>query len=546
MISVLVGGFAFFFLGLQSFRRSLQLIAGDRIRISLKNISDRRLKAFSFGFLTTLVLQSSSETTAMLISLAGTGMLTLPQALAVTLGADIGATLITLLFSAWGIIDWALIIVAIGVAIRWFAKKHRTKNTGWVILGFGIILFGIQLISEGFTPLSSTVAVQHIANFTATHPFTILLIGTFFTAIVRSSVATIGITIALSFSGLIHFSAAVPIVLGANIGTCFSGLFESRTMGTDGRRVAIAHILVKVIGVAIAFLFISDIVYFIEWITHWIASVTPDLVPTDAIKISTTHVLFNIAIAILFLPFIPLGVSLTKKIVPERAPENKPFGPKYLEHKSLDTPVLAFAQVKQEILRVAGHAFDLFKNCLAMFEEVKNIPELISDIQDRDDKIDILDKAIRFYLAQLSQEQLSDRQSQLQYTLFHIAGNLEEIGDIVSKDLSMLAKKKWTKKVVFSEEGWKELRHFHDIVLNNFNLTISVITTPHPELHQKILRHQKKLYQMEEEYEQAHINRLHEGLKESFETSSIHLDLLGNLRRVNGQLTYIAKIVSEK
>jgi len=546
MISVLVGGFAFFFLGLQSLRRSLQLIAGDRIRISLKNISNRRLKAFSFGFFTTLVLQSSSETTAMLISLAGTGMLTLPQALAVTLGADIGATLITLLFSAWRIIDWALIIVAVGVAIRLLAKKHRTKNTGWVILGFGIVLFGIQLISEGIAPLSSTTIPDHIVTFIATHPFIVLLVSTLFTAIIRSSVATIGITIALSFSGVIHFSAAVPIVLGANIGTCFSGLFESRTMGTDGRRVAIAHIMVKIIGVAIAFLFISDIIYFVEWITRSIAAVTPGLVPVDAIKISTTHVFFNVAIAALFLPFIPLGVSLTKKIVPERAPENEPFGPKYLEKKSLDTPVLAFAQVKHEILRVAGHAFDLFKDCLTMFEEDKNVPELINNIQDRDDKIDILDKAIRFYLAQLSQEQLSDRQSQLQYTLFHIAGNLEEIGDIISKDLSMLAKKKWKKKVIFSDEGWKELRHFHGIVLDNFNITISAIATPHPELHQKILRHQKKIYQLEEEYEQAHINRLHEGLKESFETSSIHLDLLGNLRRVNGQLTYIAKIVSEK
>lgn len=540
-----IGGLAFFFYGLQLIRSALQLMAGGRIKATLGRATGNRFKAIAFGTFITLVLQSSSATTVMLVSLASTQLLTLPQAFGVILGADIGTTFVVILLSIKKVTEYSLLIVALGFAMQWFAKRSRTKHTGSVILGFGLVFFGMHLMSIATAPLKEHEMAMHTFQYMAAHPLANLIAATIFTAIVQASAATIGMAISLSFAGLISFEAAIPIVLGANVGTCITAFLGSFGMGTDGKRVAVAHVLVKIIGVAIAFPFIKNIAAGIDAITSYVAAVVPHLAPGDSGKIALTHLLFNVAIAILFLPMIGTGVKLVKKLVPEPEGAPEPFAPRYLDKKVLDTPILAFAQVRREIIRVAGYAFDLFKNCLSMLETSGNIPDRIEEIQGKDDKIDILDKAIRFYLAELSQEELSNDQAKSQYALFNITGNLEEIGDIVSKDIAMLAEKKWNKKVVFSEEGWKELRDFHAHVLENFNLTISAITTPHPEVIQKIMRHQEIIYDLEQRYHQAHIGRLHDGMKVTFETSSIHLDILSNLRRVNGQLTYIAKIASE-
>jgi phosphate:Na+ symporter len=278
----------------------------------------------------------------------------------------------------------------------------------------------------------------------------------------------------------------------------------------------------------------------------YMSDVIRSISPTDAGKIAVFHLFFNAVIALLYLPFIKLGVAAVKRLVPDPPLAEEPFGPRYLDDNLLETPVLAFAQAKREIIRVAGYACDLFKDALRMFERGAHVQEIMEDIENRDDKIDILDNAIRLYLAKLSRGQLSDEEAVLQSKLFNVAGNIEEIGDIVSKDLVLLARKKWNKNCFFSEDGWKELRTFHDRVLENFNITISAIASPYPEVVQKIIRHQQEIYDLEQEFKQRHINRLHDGMKDSLETSSIHLDVLSNLRRVNGQLTYIAKVVSEE
>lgn len=541
----LIGGVAFFFYGLQNIRNSLQMMAGGRIRAALGRVTNNRIVALAFGALITLVLQSSSATTVMLVSLAGTQLLTLAQAFGVILGADIGTTFVVVLLSIKKVTDYALIVISCGFALQWMAKRRKTKNVGSVILGFGLVFYGMYLMSFATAPLKDNPAAMQAFQYMASHPLTNLIIAAIFTAVIHASAATIGMAISLSFAGLISFEAAIPIVLGANIGTCITAFLSSFGMGVDGRRVAVAHFMVKFFGVALAFPFIGDIASAIDNISNHLTNIVPNFVPNDAGKIALTHLLFNTAIAILFLPFVKWGIILIKKLVPEPIYKPEPFGPLYLDNKFLDTPVLAFAQAKREIIRIAGYAFDLFKDSLKMFERSADVPERIEDLQSKDDKVDVLEKATRFYLAKLSREQLSDEEIRLQYALLNTADNLEEIGDIISKDMTLLAKKKWDNNSVFSDEGWKELKEFHSEVTENFNLTISAITSPHPEIIQKIERHQKKIYELEQTYKKAHINRLHDGMKETLETSSIHLELLSNLRRVNGQLTYISKVISE-
>lgn len=542
----MIGGLAFFFIGLQAIKEALQLMAGTKIKSTLGKLTTNRFMALFTGVLITFFLQSSSATTVLLVSLAGTQYLNLNQAFGVILGADIGTTFVVILLSIKKITEYSLLIIAFGFALKILAKRTKTKHIGSVFLGFGLVFFGMNLMSHAAEPLRTHPMAMQAFQYMAMHPFVNLIIATIFTAIVQASAATIGMAISLSFAGLINFEAAIPIVLGANLGTCITAFLGSFGMGTEGRRVAVAHTIVKLTGVAIAFPFIPQIANSIDYLVRDIIEFIPDIDPGVAGKIAIVHLLFNIAIALCFLPFIKWGVLLVEKLVPKPESKEKPFGPRYLDENVLDTPLIAFAQAKREIIRVAGYTFDLFKDSINMFHKNNlNQQDIIEKIETRDDKIDILEKAIRFYLAKLSQKMLSADQAKSQYILLNIADNLEEIGDIISKELVSLAKKKVTKNAVFSDEGWKQLTHFHEMVVSNFNLTISAIASPYPEVIQKIMRHQKVVYDLEQEYKQDHLNRLYKGLKETLETSSIHMDLLSNFRRVNGQLTYIAKIIAE-
>lgn len=539
-----IGGLAFFFYGLQLIRGALRLIAGDRVKTALTRAAGNRIKALILGVAITLIFQSSSATTVLLVSLAASNLLTLPQVFGVILGADIGTTLIVILLSIKKITNYSLIIIAAGLMAQIAGRRHRTKHIGSAVLGFGLVFFGMYLMSIATAPLKESAIAMGAFQYMADHPFTNLAAATIFTAIIQASAATIGMAISLSFAGLITFEAAIPIVLGANIGTCITAFLGSFGMGVEGRRVAVAHVFVKTAGVAIAFPFIKNIAVGIDAIANHFAGFIPHLQPGVAGKIALMHLFFNVGIAILFLPFIRLGVAVVKKICPEPLQAPKPFAPRYLDEKFLDTPILAFAQVRREIIRSAGYALDLFNDALKMFEQNPHVPEIVEDIKTRDDKIDILNKAIRFYLAKITREELTDEQTREQFMLINIAGNIEEIGDIISKDLAMLAMKKWNHQMAFSESGLSEIRHFHSKVVENFNLTISAMANPHPEVIQKIVRHQEEVYNLEQEYKQEHIARLHRGKQETLDTSSVHWDLLSNLRRVNGQLTYIAKVLA--
>jgi phosphate:Na+ symporter len=201
--------------------------------------------------------------------------------------------------------------------------------------------------------------------------------------------------------------------------------------------------------------------------------------------------------------------------------------------------------VKREIMRVAEIANDMVGRCLRMFSRGTDAHEEVEFIQADDDKIDILEKAVRFYLAKLGQDGLSTEQVRIEMSLLTIVSDLEDIGDTVSREMVILASKKAKWRRLFSDEGWKDLRDFQRQVQEHFELTLSMLAQPSEEIHRTVMRHEGDMNKLEQEYRQAHLNRLHEGLQESFDTSSIHLDILSNLRRVNAKLTNIVTTMYE-
>lgn len=542
--STLIGGFAFFFFGLKSARKGLEVVAGDRLRAAMGRLAGNRLLAFGFGAFVTFILQSSGATSAMLVSFTETGLVTLPQAVAVLLGADIGTTLVVVLLSIKGIVHYALLIVAVGFFLEVLPVQRRTRDLGSIILGFGLIFYGMHLMTAAALPLKESEIAMRGFAFLAGHPFATLLLASVLSGAIHSA-GTIGIAIALAFAGAISFEAAVPIVLGANIGSCVTAVLAGFGSGVEGRRVALAHTLSKVIGVLAVFPFIPEVVRGVEAVDQLVPALLPGYQTSVAAKIALAHILFNVGLAAVFLPLLSPLVRFVQSILPTPPPREEAFGPKYLDQSALDTPALAFAQAKREIMRIGAIAQGLFADCLRMFSRGEDVREELERFQGEDDKIDKLEKAVRFYLAEIAAERLSAQQARTQLALLSIAADLEEIGDTISREMAHLATKKAKWRRIFSDEGWRDLRNFQAMVLVNFNLMLSMLAAPSEEIAVKIERHELHMEEVEQSLRQAHITRLHQGLQESFDTSSIHLDILANIRRINAKLTHIAELAMD-
>lgn len=540
----MLGGLALFFYGLQLGREGLKLAAGERLKTLMGKFTSNRVAGLFLGSIVTFLLQSSSATTVILVSFAESQLITLSQAFGVILGADIGTTLVVILLSFKKITEYALYILVVGLLMQKVSRSQKLRYVGQVVMGFGLLFFGMSLMAAAAAPLHQSPAAMQIFAFLGEHPFWNLLFAAIFTGIIQTSAATIGIAIALSFSGVLTFEASIPIVLGANVGTCITAGLACFGMGVSGRRVAVAHVVIKVVGVALVFPFIPQVAMLIDKLSAYLGESLMLVMPTAG-KIALTHLVFNVFVALFFLPLIRPGVWLVERMVPARKKGKEEFGPKYLDEKALETPSLAFAQAIREIHRTANIAHDMFRDILEIFKMDVDYNRATDHVGSADDKIDILEKSVRFFLSKVSEKELTEQQACTQMSLLTQAGDIEDIGDIMSKDMIQLAQKKRRKMVRFSEEGWKELKQFHDLVLTDFDLTISMLAHPHEDIAQKMVRHKEHLREVEQAMRHSHIHRLHDKLPETYETSSIHLDMLSCMRAINTKLLRVVETASQ-
>ncbi|HLD45015.1 MAG TPA: Na/Pi cotransporter family protein, partial [bacterium] len=437
-----------------------------------------------------------------------------------------------------------LVIFAIGLTLSTIAKQQKIRYIGSIILGFGLIFYGMHLMTSSAEPLKNSEVAASIFAFLKDHPFLNLAFAAAFAGFVHASAVTIGFAIALSFSGALPFEAAIPIVLGANVGTCITAALASIGMSIQGKRVAVAHILIKLLGVILLMPILTYVASWINWINDLLTQYTSLVLPLSG-KIVLTHILFNLFLAIIFLPCIPLLVWMVQKIVPTTKNLMEKFGPKYLDKSALDTPPIAFANARHEILRISKIAREMYTEIFDMFRSDENIEKAITVTKEKDDHIDALEKAVRFYLSKLSQQQLTEGQGTMQTALTSIAGEFENIGDEISKDVIALARKKQTKMSRFSDEGWGELQRLHKCVLANFDLTIGMLMQPHEDIARKVTRNNDEIKEMEQDLRSAHLQRLNENRIESFETSTIHLDLLSQFRAINYRLVKTVYMLKE-
>ncbi|MBI5877073.1 MAG: Na/Pi cotransporter family protein [Chloroflexi bacterium] len=524
-----IGGTSVLLYGMRLAGDGLQQAAGTRLRHLLSTLTSRQWLGVIVGAVVTAFLQSSSATTVMLVGFVSAGFMGLEQTIGVILGADIGAT-VTVQLLAFNITQYALVLVSLGVPLMLATRRKPYNYLGQVFLGFGFIFLGIKLISDATAPLKDLPAVRDIAMGLANNPVWVIFLAGLLTVIIHSSAGTIGLAITFASQGLVPLELALPIVFGANVGTSATALFSSIGAPREAQRVAVAHALFKVVGVVVFFPLMG-------WLIPFVRATAPDL-PR---QIANMHTLFNVGITLIVYPLSRPFAWLIRQIVPDSRTQDEVFAPRYLDERVLDTPALAIGQATREALRMADTVHGmLLDSPRALFE---NDDELIDDIIRRDDQVDALEVAIKNFLTRLVEHNLSPELSRQEVGLIYMTSDLEHIGDIISKSLMLLAQKKAENKLTFSQDGQREIKDLFDKVNENLTLSVAAFTAQNNDLAQKVLRHKSRINQVERELRQAHIARLHAGLPESIETSSIHLDALNDLKRINSHATNIAYVV---
>ncbi|MCX7785986.1 MAG: Na/Pi symporter [candidate division WOR-3 bacterium] len=513
----LAGGLCFFLFGLYYGSKGLRRLAGGTLREIVFNLTKHRFFGVSIGMLVTMIFQSSTATSVLLISFASTGLIGLSQALAVILGADIGTTF-TAQILAFKLYDYALFIIIAGFFLMNSYKK--IKDIGQAIFGFGLVFFAIKLVFEVSGPLKYFPGFINALVAFSNYPLLGIIISMIFTFLVHSSAATIGIAVGLSFSGLITLKSALPIILGANLGTSFSPLFASLKGSLEARRVALGHTIFKLIIVLLLLPFINQLT---TLISHLSGSLPR--------QIANAHTLVNIFACILFLPFLKPFEKLLKLLLPDKLREKYEITPLYLDTTVLDAPAMALAQAHREVLRMGDIVYDMVKRSLDVF--LNNDKEGRKEIALTDDKVDTLEKNITNYLTKLSSSEMTPELSQKNIALLYIVDDLEHIGDIVSKSLMAYTKKKIDYSLQFSEQGLQELAEFHQCVLETIKLSLASLSTWDKELAQKAVNRRDFGNQKLQELHNRHLERMRAGLKESIDTSTIHLDYISDLERIN-------------
>ena len=520
----LLGGFALFMYGLNFGSKALTRVAGGKLREFLWKLTKNPLLGVIVGAFITILTQSSSATTVMLVSFAEAGLVSFIQTLGVILGADIGTTL-TVQLIAFRVFEVALVIIAVGFFMMIFGKHRQIHYTGRVIFAFGLIFYGMKVMTDAVYPLTLIPGVTSSLIAMGERPFLLLILSTVFTGIVQSSGATMAIVISFAFGGLIDIEGTIPIIFGANIGTCVTALLASVGRGTEAKRVAMAHIMFKIFMVIVFFPFI-----------HQFASLIGNTSASLPRQVANAHTLFNLFAAILFLPLLVPYSKLIARVLP---PRKVGFEPRYLDLTFLSSPAIAVGQALRETLRMADIVQTMLTASFKVFETNEELERL--KVVNSDDNVDALEENITLYLVRVSESEISLDLSKRSAALLHIVDELEHIGDVISKSLMVYAKKKIKSGFIFSREGFAEIEEFFRFSGETLRMAINALTTFDNGLATKVAERREEGRILLSKYHDAHLDRLRRGFKESVETSTIHLDLISDLERINSHASNIGE-----
>jgi phosphate:Na+ symporter len=521
----LLCGIALFLYGMQQGEKNLKKFGVARLRQIIAAATKHRITAYLAGFFTTLITQSSSATTVLLVGFASVQLMTLRQSLGVILGSDLASSMTLQLF-AFKFYVFAPLLIALGFALSISSKENRATLAGKLILAAGFVFYGMNLMAEASGPLHSYPAVAHVLQESFTNPWIGLAIGTLLTTVIQSSAAALAILITLanafafpdnSVPGLQHF---FPFVLGANIGTCATAFLAIINAETEGVRVAWAHLSFKITGTLLALPFLTILPH-----VH-IAAAWP-----IAFQVAALHTGFNLFLAVVFLPALPLFDRAIGALVAGRKKAGTRFETRFLHEKVLAFPVLAIAQAVKEIARMSEAVVQMAEESLTLVKRYDF--SLSGRIVAKDDEVDFLHEQIMRFLTRIAREELGSEEAARAYELIMVTTDIEHIGDIASKSITGLAKKIDESPTPLSEEGQHEIASFFDAAVALLREALTAFTISDTALARKIYERKPAIKEQFSSYVDRHMARLYSGASASLQTTAIHVDLLEEIQRIN-------------
>jgi phosphate:Na+ symporter len=505
---------------------------GGNLRQLLASGLNNRCKAFLAGMGLTALLQSSTATALMATSFVAAGFITLVPALAVTLGANVGTTLIVQVLT-FDVAALAPIFVLVGLIAFNRGGKTRTRDLGRVAIGIGLILLALHLIITAIEPVEKAQALRALFTLLASDPLIDVALAALLTWAAYSSVAVVLLVMTLAAQQIVAPVAAMALVLGANLGNVIPQFFAAGA-SNDARRLALANLLVRGVGCVIA-------IPLLPWLTHLMTS----LEASPARQVADFHSLFNLTLSLVFIPLLDPLAKLCARLLPCPTTVNDPGKPQYLDPAVVGTPNLALADAAREVLRMV----DLVENMLrTFFEALKNDDrKLLSKLAAMDDAIDTLHNAVKLHLTAISREDaLSEADARRCSDILAFTINLEHVGDILDKSLRDIAAKKIKNRLTFSPEGLQEIADMHRHLLDNLHLATSVFMMGDLQAARTLLAEKDRMRDLEQAATANHFERLREGRTQSLETSSLHIDIARDLKRIAAHIASVAYPILEQ
>ncbi|MDJ0924105.1 MAG: Na/Pi cotransporter family protein [Acidimicrobiia bacterium] len=460
VVTGLFGGLALFLMGMDRMTRSLRVIAGDRMRSILGRLTVNRFAAAGTGAGVTAVIQSSSVTTVLVVGFITAGLMTLQQSVGVIMGANVGTT-ITAQIIAFKVSRYALGMIALGFILRLVTKNERRRSQGDLILGLGLVFFGMAVMGDAMNPLGESEAFRDwMAGMD--NPVSGILAGAIFTAVIQSSSATTGVVLALAFEGLITLDAGIALILGANIGTSVTAQLAAIGKPPDAHRAAWVHTLFNVLGVVIWIPFISQLAAIVESLGGGLAR-----------QIANAHTIFNVVNTLIFIWFTRQFADLAYRLVPEK-PEAPVVMPKYLDDGLIRTPSIALDRARLELLRLSQRVREMLADSIPAV--LGGTGDDLITIEAMDDEVDSLYGSIVSYLGRLSKQELGSSDSDELFQLMEATNNLEAIGDIIETNLVQLGLSRLEQDLVVSKETSQLIEKFHTKILDAYELAMLAVT----------------------------------------------------------------------
>ena len=542
LISGLIGGLALFLFGMSIMSDGLQNAAGDKMRTILSQITHNRFVAVGVGTFVTMVVQSSSATTVMLVSFVHSKLMKFKQTIGVILGAGIGTT-VTVQLIAFKITDYSLLFIGLGFLLSFLFSSTKIKSVGRSILGFGILFFGMQIMSDSMFPLRSfTPFIDFILKLE--NPIIGILAGTIFTALIQSSGAFIGIMIVLATQGLLSLEASIPLMLGANIGTAITAILASIKTDREAKQVALAHTLIKVIGVLLILFWIpqfAELVRFVSPKSTLPANDFNGLAATVPRQIANAHTIFNVALTILILPVKNLFAGFIEFILPVEIVEEPALQTVYLDYGMVKNSSLALSLAKKETLRMGQLVQSMSEEIIIPF--LVKQTEILDDIKEKETEVNFLRDQINKYILKITRENLNEERVNESFQLLYTIKEFEQVADIISGTMIKKALS-WSKnEYAFSSDGQNEIIDYHTKTQKQLSRALEVFENVNLEKAKAMKEKYRKYRNMEIELEKLHFERLKDEITETISSSNTHVEIMTMLRAINGHATNIARIL---